>query len=96
MLSLTKHGFFDTFDILGIVMARYFLTFSYDGTAYHGWQVQPNADSVQQQLNRALSVLLQSEVSTVGAGRTDTGVHASMMVAHFDAEIDDEARFALN
>lgn len=74
-------------------MARYFLTFSYDGTAYHGWQVQPNADSVQQQLNRALSVLLQSEVSTVGAGRTDTGVHASMMVAHFDAEIDDEARF---
>lgn len=74
-------------------MARYFLTFSYDGTAYHGWQVQPNADSVQQQLNRALSVLLQSEVSTVGAGRTDTGVHASMMVAHFDAEIDEEARF---
>ncbi len=74
-------------------MARYFLTFSYDGTAYHGWQVQPNADSVQQQLNRALSVLLQSEVSTVGAGRTDTGVHASMMVAHFNAEIDDEARF---
>ncbi len=65
---------------------RYFLQLSYDGTAYHGWQVQPNADTVQARLNAALSTLLRHEVSTTGAGRTDTGVHARMMVAHFDTE----------
>lgn len=63
---------------------RYFLRFSYDGTAYHGWQVQPNAVSVQQRLNEALSLLLREEIATIGAGRTDTGVHAAMMFAHFD------------
>lgn len=63
---------------------RYFLQFSYDGTAYHGWQVQPNADTVQQRLNSALTLLLRQSIETVGAGRTDTGVHADMMVAHFD------------
>lgn len=66
---------------------RYFLYFSYDGTAYHGWQVQPNADTVQQKLNEALSILLRENVETVGAGRTDTGVHASAMVAHFDTDV---------
>ena len=65
-------------------MPRYFLRFSYDGTAYHGWQVQPNATSVQQQLDRALTTLLRAEIHTTGAGRTDTGVHAACMVAHFD------------
>lgn len=65
---------------------RYFITFSYDGTAYHGWQLQPNAPSVQEELNRALSTLLRQEVQTTGAGRTDAGVHAKMMVAHFDVE----------
>lgn len=65
---------------------RYFIQFSYDGTAYHGWQVQPNAVSVQQRLNDALSLLLRQTIETVGAGRTDTGVHAGMMVAHFDYE----------
>lgn len=63
---------------------RYFITLSYDGTAYHGWQVQPNGDSVQAELERALSLLLGHETAVVGAGRTDAGVHARMMVAHFD------------
>lgn len=63
---------------------RYFITLSYDGTRYHGWQIQPNGDSVQQRLQEALSTLLRQPIEVVGAGRTDTGVHAKMMVAHFD------------
>ena len=63
---------------------RYFITFSYDGTRYHGWQIQPNGDSVQERLERALSTLLRREVNVTGAGRTDAGVHARVMVAHFD------------
>ena len=63
---------------------RYFIHFAYDGTAYHGWQVQPNADSVQAHLNSALSLLLREPVETLGAGRTDAGVHAKEMYAHFD------------
>ena len=55
---------------------RYFIFLAYDGTEYHGWQYQPNAMSVQQRLQEALSVLLDGDVSCVGAGRTDTGVHA--------------------
>ncbi len=73
---------------------RYFVFFSYDGTAYHGWQIQPNADSVQEQLNRALTTLLRTSIETVGAGRTDTGVHAESMAAHFDAEELDTAWLA--
>ena len=65
---------------------RYFITFSYDGTCYHGWQVQPNAATVQERLNDALSKLLPTPTECVGAGRTDAGVHASKMVAHFDTE----------
>lgn len=65
---------------------RYFIFFSYDGTAYHGWQVQPNADSVQERLNKSLSTLLRESIETVGAGRTDAGVHAATMVAHFDCK----------
>lgn len=64
---------------------RYFIYLSYDGSAYHGWQVQPNAVSVQQKLNESLTKLLRGHNSDVtGAGRTDAGVHAHMMVAHFD------------
>lgn len=63
---------------------RYFLTFSYDGARYHGWQIQPNGDSVQERLQWALSTLLRDEITVTGAGRTDAGVHARMMVAHFD------------
>ena len=66
---------------------RYFIFFGYDGTNYHGWQIQPNANSVQQELQRALSILLRKETEVVGAGRTDTGVHARNMAAHFEAEI---------
>lgn len=71
---------------------RFFITLSFDGTNYHGWQIQPNSDSVQQRLQEALSTLLRQPIEVVGAGRTDTGVHARMMVAHFDWEesIDDK------
>ena len=63
---------------------RYFITFAYKGTAYHGWQRQPNAVSVQEILESCLSQLLRTAVTVMGAGRTDTGVHAKQMVAHFD------------
>lgn len=66
-------------------MQRYFIYLSYDGAAYHGWQIQPNGTSVQATLMEALSTLLRAEIEVVGAGRTDAGVHASLMVAHFDA-----------
>lgn len=67
-------------------MQRYFIYLAYDGTAYHGWQIQPNGTSVQECLMKALSTLLRREVEVVGAGRTDAGVHASLMVAHFDSD----------
>lgn len=63
---------------------RFFITLSYDGTRFHGWQIQPNGISVQGELQRGLSLLLRQEIIVTGAGRTDAGVHASMMVAHFD------------
>lgn len=63
---------------------RYFIELSYNGTEYHGWQVQPNATTVQSVLDKALTVLLKTPVATMGAGRTDTAVHAAKMVAHFD------------
>ena len=65
---------------------RYFLQLSYLGKAYNGWQIQPNAPSVQQTLQQSLGTLLRRPVETVGAGRTDTGVHASFYVVHFDTE----------
>lgn len=69
---------------------RYFIELAYKGTNYHGWQYQPNAASVQETLKKALSMLLKTNIDIVGAGRTDTGVHAKQMFAHFDydAEID--------
>lgn len=63
---------------------RYFVELAYNGKAYHGWQTQPNAISVQQVLENALSTLLANPISITGAGRTDTGVHATQMFAHFD------------
>lgn len=63
---------------------RYFITFSYDGTAYHGWQIQPHSVTVQEELQKALSTLMRKPMEVVGAGRTDTGVHARKMIAHFD------------
>ena len=63
---------------------RYFIELAYKGTNYHGWQYQPEEDSVQETLNKALSLLLKTYIEIVGAGRTDTGVHAKQMFAHFD------------
>lgn len=63
---------------------RYFLQCSYKGTNYHGWQVQPNAVSVQEVLEKSLSTMLREPVAVVGAGRTDTGVHASFFILHFE------------
>lgn len=65
---------------------RFFIQFSYFGKAYHGWQNQPNAITVQEVLENALSKLLNNPISLMGAGRTDTGVHAKEMYAHFDFE----------
>jgi tRNA pseudouridine38-40 synthase len=68
---------------------RYFIELAYNGTRFHGWQVQPNAVSVQESLEKALTTITREEIAVTGAGRTDTGVHASYYVAHFDAEKQD-------
>ncbi len=65
---------------------RYFIYLSYNGKNYCGWQIQPNGISVQQKIEEALSTLLRKKISITGAGRTDAGVHAALMVAHFDWE----------
>ena len=67
---------------------RYFIEFAYNGKNYCGWQYQPHSPSVQETLNKTLSTLLHTEIDVVGAGRTDTGVHAKQMFAHFDHEED--------
>ncbi|MEN1785061.1 MAG: tRNA pseudouridine(38-40) synthase TruA [Bacteroidota bacterium] len=63
---------------------RYFLELAYQGGAYHGWQRQPNAITVQEVLERALSTLLRINITVVGAGRTDAGVHAKQLFVHFE------------
>jgi len=74
-------------------MPRYFIRLAYNGSNYNGWQVQPNAPTVQAELEKALSLIIRKETEIVGCGRTDTGVHASDYYAHFDFEkgIDDTA-----
>jgi tRNA pseudouridine38-40 synthase len=74
---------------------RYFLRLAYDGRPFHGWQVQPNAVTVQQVLNESMAVLLKEPVETTGCGRTDTGVHATEFFAHFDVSstVSDPERF---
>ena len=67
---------------------RFFIELSYNGKVYHGWQNQPNAISVQEVLEKALSTILKTDIAIMGAGRTDAGVHASQMFAHFDLESD--------
>lgn len=70
-----------------MVKSRYFMLLSYAGSNYHGWQTQENTpDTVQQKLEESFSNLLQEPISITGCGRTDTGVHASYYVAHFDSE----------
>jgi len=78
---------------------RYFIELSYNGKAYHGWQNQPKSISVQEVIEDSLSKLLSENIAIVGAGRTDTGVHALQMFAHFDTEIafvEDDLVFKLN
>ena len=74
---------------------RFFLEIAYSGTNYHGWQIQPNAITVQEVVNKAISTLLQEEINVVGCGRTDTGVHASQYFLHFDSQqnIDEPKQF---
>jgi tRNA pseudouridine38-40 synthase len=83
------------------VKERYFVQLSYKGTNYHGWQVQPNALTVQEVLTKAFSTILREDISLIGAGRTDTGVHARFFVAHFNSnqqELDKDLKliFKLN
>ena len=68
---------------------RYFIELAYKGTNFHGWQIQPNAPTVQHELNSALGILLKEKTETLGAGRTDTGVHARFFTAHFDSQKKD-------
>ncbi|RBW54313.1 tRNA pseudouridine(38-40) synthase TruA [Tenacibaculum sp. E3R01] len=77
---------------------RYFIELSYNGKNYHGWQIQPDAISVQEEINNAINKILQSNIAVVGAGRTDAGVHASQMYAHFDTSkiIDANFTYKLN
>ncbi len=67
-------------------MPRYFLEIAFNGSGFHGWQKQHNAITVQQTLDQVLTTVFQAPISVTGAGRTDTGVHASYFVAHFDTE----------
>ena len=63
---------------------RYFIEIAYKGTNFHGWQIQPNANTIQQELQTALKTLFHLPIEVVGAGRTDAGVHALQLFAHFD------------
>lgn len=67
-----------------IVVKRFFVKISYIGSQYHGWQMQPNANSIQAELEKAFSLLMKQNIKLIGAGRTDTGVHAEVFYAHFD------------
>lgn len=77
---------------------RYLLEISYKGTDYCGWQIQPNANSVQAEINKALSTVCRQKVETLGCGRTDAGVHARQFFLHFDTEnqINDSVLRSLN
>ncbi|SHN19235.1 tRNA pseudouridine(38-40) synthase TruA [Mucilaginibacter sp. OK098] len=75
---------------------RYFIELSYDGTNYHGWQIQQNAVSVQEILNKCLSTVLRQPIETLGCGRTDTGVHAKEFFAHFDFESMDHRLWTMD
>ena len=65
---------------------RYFIEVSYKGTNYHGRQRQPNCNTVQEELERALAIILRQPVEIIGSSRTDAGVHAEQQFAHFDVE----------
>jgi tRNA pseudouridine38-40 synthase len=78
-----------------LTQQRYFIELAYDGTKYHGWQVQPNAVTVQELLDKALSTLLRQPVETTGCGRTDTGVHAKEFFVHLDVTNTEEGENAI-
>ena len=78
---------------------KYAIELSYNGANYHGWQIQPNANTVQQELTRAVSTITRTPITITGAGRTDTGVHAAYFTAHFESVADLDTRelcFRLN
>ncbi|WP_371824272.1 tRNA pseudouridine(38-40) synthase TruA [Lutibacter sp. A64] len=78
---------------------RYFIEIAYKGTNYHGWQYQPNAVTIQESINKALSLIFKRTIDVVGAGRTDAGVHAEQLYAHLDLEEDfdiDKTKYKLN
>ncbi len=81
-------------------MNRYFVRLSYKGTHYHGWQIQPNAVTVQEVLQKAFSLLLRENIAVIGAGRTDAGVHSVNYIAHFETVIEikdfNQLRYKLN
>lgn len=72
---------------------RYFITCAYHGKNYHGWQIQPNAITVQAILEDRISTFLGQKTAVTAAGRTDAGVHASKMIVHIDGEIQDKNNF---
>ena len=76
-------------------MQKYAVEIAYLGTNYSGWQLQPNANTVQAELNKALSTFLRTPTTTLGAGRTDAGVHARCLLVQFDAEPFDIHRFRI-
>ena len=88
-------SFFNFVENLIDLTQRYFIELAYNGTRFHGWQVQPNAFTVQEHVEKALSTICRETISLTGAGRTDTGVHARFFVAHFESENDslDQADF---
>lgn len=77
---------------------RYFIELAYKGKNYHGWQIQPDAISVQEKINKVISTVLRENIIITGAGRTDAGVHASQMFAHFDTNkiLNNDFGFRLN
>lgn len=82
-----------------MIMKRIMLTVAYDGTDYHGWQIQPNGETIEGILNRCLSELLGETIEVIGASRTDSGVHAMGNVAVFDTDSPipaDKMSYALN
>ncbi|RDC55120.1 tRNA pseudouridine(38-40) synthase TruA [Pedobacter chinensis] len=75
-----------------MIKKRYFIQIAYDGSLYHGWQIQPNAITVQELLDKAMSTFYRQPIETLGCGRTDTGVHATGFYAHFDVENLEESK----
>ena len=80
-------------------MQRYFFEIAYLGTNYHGWQIQPNATTVQEVVNACLSTVLQTDIHVVGSSRTDTGVHCKQQFFHVNLEKEmdtDNLRYEIN